>query len=33
MFVDTYGTGKIHDSEILKIIKENFDFQAWNDVH
>jgi len=27
VFVDTYGTGKIHDSEILQIVKENFDFR------
>jgi S-adenosylmethionine synthetase len=27
VFVDTYGTGKIPDAEILKIIKENFDFR------
>ncbi|XP_074311764.1 S-adenosylmethionine synthase 4-like [Silene latifolia] len=27
VFVDTYGTGKIHDREILKIVKENFDFR------
>ena len=27
MFVDTYGTGKIPDGEILEIIKKNFDFR------
>ncbi|TVU17983.1 hypothetical protein EJB05_34046, partial [Eragrostis curvula] len=27
VFVDTYGTGKIPDKEILKIVKENFDFR------
>uniref|UniRef100_A0A3Q7EQL9 S-adenosylmethionine synthase n=1 Tax=Solanum lycopersicum TaxID=4081 RepID=A0A3Q7EQL9_SOLLC len=27
VFVDTYGTGKIPDREILKIVKENFDFR------
>ncbi|GBG63481.1 hypothetical protein CBR_g38099 [Chara braunii] len=27
VFVDTYGTGKIADGEILEIIKENFDFR------
>ncbi|CAM6005872.1 unnamed protein product [Sphagnum balticum] len=27
VFVDTYGTGKILDAEILKIIKETFDFR------
>jgi S-adenosylmethionine synthetase len=29
VFVDTYGTGtgKIQDAEILKLIKENFDFR------
>ncbi|KAG4401269.1 hypothetical protein GLYMA_07G233800v4 [Glycine max] len=27
VFVDTYGTGKIHDKEILNIVKENFDFR------
>jgi hypothetical protein len=27
VFVDTYGTGKIPDAEILKLIKENFDFR------
>ncbi|KAJ6338660.1 hypothetical protein OIU76_008180 [Salix suchowensis] len=26
-FVDTYGTGKIPDKEILKIVKESFDFR------
>jgi S-adenosylmethionine synthetase len=28
VFVDTYGTGKIPDPEILKIIHENFDMRA-----
>ncbi|TKY61596.1 S-adenosylmethionine synthase 1 [Spatholobus suberectus] len=27
VFVDTYGTRKIPDKEILKIVKENFDFR------
>ena len=27
VFVDTYGTGKIPDGEILEIIKKNFDFR------
>ncbi|KAL5564633.1 hypothetical protein UlMin_027797 [Ulmus minor] len=27
VFVDTYGTGKIPDMEILRIVKENFDFR------
>ncbi|XBI17637.1 hypothetical protein VPH35_059643 [Triticum aestivum] len=27
VFVDSYGTGKIPDKEILKIVKENFDFR------
>ncbi|KAK4388341.1 S-adenosylmethionine synthase 2 [Sesamum angolense] len=27
VFVDTYGTGKIPDKAILKIVKENFDFR------
>jgi S-adenosylmethionine synthetase len=27
VFVDTYGTGKIPDKEILQIVKENFDFR------
>ncbi|KAH9320544.1 hypothetical protein KI387_015183, partial [Taxus chinensis] len=27
IFVDTYGTGRIHDKEILNIIKETFDFR------
>lgn len=27
IFVDSYGTGKIPDSEILKIVKENFDLR------
>ena len=27
VFVDTYATGKIPDKEILKIVKENFDFR------
>ncbi|KAK6941131.1 S-adenosylmethionine synthetase, C-terminal [Dillenia turbinata] len=27
VFVDTYGTGKIPDKEILNIVKENFDFR------
>nr|KYP59629.1 S-adenosylmethionine synthetase [Cajanus cajan] len=27
VFVDTYGTGKIPDKEILSIVKENFDFR------
>ncbi|KAK8585935.1 hypothetical protein V6N13_050904 [Hibiscus sabdariffa] len=27
VFVDTYGTGKIPDKEILEIVKENFDFR------
>ncbi|WOG94650.1 hypothetical protein DCAR_0313946 [Daucus carota subsp. sativus] len=27
VFVDTYGTGKIPDREILKIVKETFDFR------
>ncbi|XP_057442250.1 S-adenosylmethionine synthase-like [Lotus japonicus] len=27
VFVDTYGTGKIPDKEILKIVKEDFDFR------
>ncbi|CAO2203285.1 unnamed protein product, partial [Urochloa humidicola] len=27
VFVDTYGTGKIPDKEILKIVLENFDFR------
>nr|XP_009414509.1 PREDICTED: S-adenosylmethionine synthase 1-like [Musa acuminata subsp. malaccensis] len=27
VFVDTYGTGKIRDKEILEIVKENFDFR------
>ncbi|KAL0348156.1 UNVERIFIED_CONTAM: S-adenosylmethionine synthase 1 [Sesamum angustifolium] len=27
VFVDTYGTGEIPDKEILKIVKENFDFR------
>jgi len=27
VFVDTYGTGTIPDKEILKIVKENFDFR------
>ncbi|CAL5097097.1 unnamed protein product [Urochloa decumbens] len=27
VFVDTYGTGLIPDKEILKIVKENFDFR------
>jgi S-adenosylmethionine synthetase len=27
VFVDTYGTGKIPDKEILKIVKESFDFR------
>ncbi|KAK1352869.1 hypothetical protein POM88_052707 [Heracleum sosnowskyi] len=27
VFVDSYGTGKIPDSEILKIVKETFDFR------
>ncbi len=26
LFVDTYGTGKIPDKEILKIVREKFDF-------
>ncbi|MED6193132.1 S-adenosylmethionine synthase 1 [Stylosanthes scabra] len=27
VFIDTYGTGKVPDREILKIVKENFDFR------
>ena len=27
IFVDTYGTGKIPDKEILQLVKENFDFR------
>jgi S-adenosylmethionine synthetase len=27
VFVETYGTGKIPDKEILKIVKESFDFR------
>ncbi|KAL1161676.1 hypothetical protein V6Z11_A07G151700 [Gossypium hirsutum] len=27
VFVDSYGTGKIPDNEILQIVKENFDFR------
>jgi S-adenosylmethionine synthetase len=27
VFVDTYGTGTIPDKDILKIVKENFDFR------
>jgi S-adenosylmethionine synthetase len=27
VFVDTYKTGRIPDAEILKIIKDNFDFR------
>lgn len=27
VFVDMYGIGKIYDFEILKIVKENFDFR------
>ncbi|MCP8971392.1 methionine adenosyltransferase, partial [Ectobacillus sp. SYSU M60031] len=27
VFVDSYGTGQIPDKEILKIVKENFDFR------
>lgn len=27
LFVNTFGTGKLEDSEIIKIIKENFDFK------
>ncbi|KAK8451937.1 hypothetical protein SEVIR_5G029300v4 [Setaria viridis] len=27
VFVDTYGTGKVPDKEILKIVLENFDFR------
>jgi S-adenosylmethionine synthetase len=27
VFVDTYGTGRIADNEILKIVKKNFDFR------
>jgi len=27
VFVDSYGTGKIPDKEILKLVKENFDFR------
>eukprot|EP00245_Coleochaete_scutata_P017918 TRINITY_DN9046_c0_g1_i1.p1 TRINITY_DN9046_c0_g1~~TRINITY_DN9046_c0_g1_i1.p1 ORF type:complete len:398 (+),score=103.62 TRINITY_DN9046_c0_g1_i1:54-1247(+) len=27
VFVDTYGTGKLHDAEILEIIKKAFDFR------
>eukprot|EP00244_Chara_vulgaris_P000137 TRINITY_DN101_c0_g1_i1.p1 TRINITY_DN101_c0_g1~~TRINITY_DN101_c0_g1_i1.p1 ORF type:complete len:400 (-),score=83.48 TRINITY_DN101_c0_g1_i1:23-1222(-) len=27
VFVDTYGTGRVSDQEILDIIKENFDFR------
>ncbi|VAI59241.1 unnamed protein product [Triticum turgidum subsp. durum] len=27
VFVDSYGTGKIPDREILKLVKENFDFR------
>ncbi|GMI75976.1 S-adenosylmethionine synthetase 1, S-ADENOSYLMETHIONINE SYNTHETASE-1 [Hibiscus trionum] len=27
VFVDSYGTGKIPDKEILEIVKENFDFR------
>jgi S-adenosylmethionine synthetase len=27
VFVDTYRTGIVHDSEILKLIRENFDFR------
>lgn len=27
VFVDTYGTGKIPDKEILQIVKENFYFR------
>jgi S-adenosylmethionine synthetase len=27
VFVDSYGTGTIPDKEILKIVKENFDFR------
>ncbi|CAA6668918.1 unnamed protein product [Spirodela intermedia] len=27
VFVDSYGTGKISDKEILQIVKENFDFR------
>ncbi|KAK8611909.1 hypothetical protein V6N13_131947 [Hibiscus sabdariffa] len=27
VFVDSYGTGKIPDKEILQIVKENFDFR------
>ncbi|KAJ6762513.1 S-ADENOSYLMETHIONINE SYNTHETASE [Salix purpurea] len=33
VFVDTYGTGKIPDKEILNIVKEKIRFQAWNDCH
>jgi S-adenosylmethionine synthetase len=27
LFVDSYGTGKILDKELLKLVKENFDFR------
>ena len=27
VFVDTFGTGKISDMEILKLVKENFDMR------
>lgn len=27
VFVDSYGTGKMADKELLKIVKENFDFR------
>lgn len=27
IFVDSYGTGKISDEDILELVKENFDFR------
>lgn len=27
VFVDSYGTGKIPDKELLELVKENFDFR------
>ena len=27
VFIDSYGTGKVHDAEILEKIKANFDFR------
>lgn len=33
LMVDTFGTGKISDEEILTIIKNNFDFSVTNMIH